>query len=231
MTSMEISSPGVLCPSIDEHQADLGTVKARLDALKERNGQLEFLKKKSQQRCDTQDQQRLDLKHDLQDQVDRAKFIRIASVPNPSPIGQYSGTLKCPPPAEWYQRQISLVRNNTQTLLIKEDDPTSTVGAPNRTAEWKEERQRLIPHNFSPYAGHTQSSVRGLSDGVLLGLRSKGHSGSNRLPGPIPRVLPKNKYQFQEVTNSYLSRSGAFDVGRSRAYVSAITKSASSPSF
>eukprot|EP00913_Durusdinium_trenchii_P030688 g28742.t1 len=55
--------------------------------------------------------------HDLQD---RAQYIRIATISNPAPIGQYCPKLQGPPPDEYYQGQIFKVRQKTRQQLIQE---------------------------------------------------------------------------------------------------------------
>eukprot|EP00929_Paragymnodinium_shiwhaense_P065592 TRINITY_DN32865_c0_g1_i1.p2 TRINITY_DN32865_c0_g1~~TRINITY_DN32865_c0_g1_i1.p2 ORF type:complete len:245 (+),score=50.17 TRINITY_DN32865_c0_g1_i1:90-824(+) len=237
--ALAIQPPGsTAVPSIEEHQANLGLVRSRIAAMRERNALLAKQTKSMRQKVSYQGDERAAARDALVDIDDRMKFVRIASVKNPSPIGQYAPNLKGPPAHEFYQRQVALVRNASQTLLSKEAEAAAGKGGAKSggakvaggkhadpAAEWRTERH--IASNFSPFAGNTMNGVRYMEDATLLGLRSHSHTGAHKKPGPVPRVLPHDMYDYQKHTNAYLARSGSFEVGRSRAHISAITHSAS----
>jgi hypothetical protein len=228
--SMAKASPGAQsCPSIEEHQADLGKVRARVAAMKERNAELEKMRRASQRKCDVQSDDRMKSKAALIDLEDRSKFITIASVSNPSPIGMYAPNLSnCPEPHSWYGRQVKMVKTTTRDLLQAEaglpvQKGNGLSGCGPGGGFLREPKVKEIVSNFSQFQGHTLNSVRACTVPALLGLRSCTHSGANKKPGHPPRVLPKGKYDYQSDTNCWLARSDNFEVGRSRAHISSLT--------
>merc|ERR1712232_1149652 len=170
MSAMSHPSPGSpKIPSIEEHQADLGATRVQVAQYRERNAELENLMKKVKKKSVLQTDQFFGLKANLVDLEDRKKFIVVAGCKNPSPIGQYSPNLKGPPPHDWYQRQIAMVRNSTTRLISAEDAKAS---APKVDSDFKEpdtfsdapHRVRPNPHNYSPWQGLTLNHVRRQTD-------------------------------------------------------------------
>lgn len=213
-------------PSFEEHEVDKGMLRARIAELKAQNQVLEGKQRKAFNSAFNHSQNFGHLRGDLANMEDRRKFIRIGSCENPAPYGQMAPKMKGPPPHEWYQRQVSMVRDTTRRLLAKEDGTAEPAPTPYLTT-----RDRSIVSNFSSHSGLTANEVARRSDHVLLGLRSTNSAGANRRPGGKPAHLPSGHYAFQEPTGNLLTRYGSTNFGKCRSHVSNVIRSGSMPAL
>eukprot|EP00434_Breviolum_minutum_P005082 symbB.v1.2.004481.t1/scaffold254.1/size251309/4 len=214
-------------PSTTEEEANVQEVKHQINLLKTKNEGLRDAMKNTMREIKANTEKAFWAKRQTFDLQDRAQYIRIATISNPAPIGQYCPKLRGPPPDEYYQDQIFKVRQKTRQQLMTEaaklkGEPMSLgLNAP---------RVKEVPCNFSPALG-TESSVQKLKDPILLGLRNQTHWNSNRKYGKLPELLPRDSpdHPFKEDTNAWLARSGDEEPARNRKYVSKLTRSRTEP--
>ncbi|CAJ1329174.1 unnamed protein product [Effrenium voratum] len=212
-----------------EEEANLQEVRYRINSLKSQNEALRDEMKRVMKDNHKQTEKAFWARRHTQDLQDRAQYIRIATISNPAPIGQYCPKLKGPPPDEYYLDQIAKVRQKTQQQLMQE---AARLKGQQLSPQGRAPRVKEIPCNFSPAIG-TESSVQKLRDPVLLGLRNQTHWNSNRKYGKLPELLPRDSetHGFKEHTNSWMARSGEASPARNRNYVSMMTRSRSQPSL
>jgi hypothetical protein len=233
----------VKCPSLEEYQFDMASVRDRIAAYKERNKALtkgnKELVNKINGHTDTQFYTRLGLK----DLKDRAKFVVVASNKNPGPIAQYAPTLTTGmEPHEMYTTSSTKVKHKAFKMLhmeaAQEAIDSGTMG-PIKKDRGPIPTQKPCPANFSPHEGHSLSSVRRIDDhstlgkAVILGLRSPTHWGATRRPahdGPLLPNLnpPEGTWRRERKTAAWLSREGNPDMSRSRLHISRLAGQAAS---
>mmetsp|Transcript_31091 Transcript_31091/g.58315 ORF Transcript_31091/g.58315 Transcript_31091/m.58315 type:complete len:230 (+) Transcript_31091:44-733(+) len=213
--------------STGEHEANLQEVRTQIALLKRDNELLRDEMKQTMRDNHHQSERAFWARYKTKDLIDRAQYIRIATISNPSPIGQYCPKLQGPEPDEYYQGQIDKVRQKTRNQLMRE--AAKLKGQP-MAEEAVPPRIKDVPCNFSPALG-TQSSVGKLQDAHLLGLRNQTHWNSMRKPGKLPDLLPRDspKHAFKEHTNAWMARSDEASPARNRSYVSSLTRSKSQP--
>mmetsp|Transcript_5245 Transcript_5245/g.16886 ORF Transcript_5245/g.16886 Transcript_5245/m.16886 type:complete len:237 (+) Transcript_5245:78-788(+) len=224
-------------PALEEHEGHLDQHRKAIMELRERNAAINEKRQHLMRQCGKHDEDIFWTQRSMGDLEDRAKYLRTASTPNPSAIGQFSPNLKGPPPHEFYQQQVDKVKHRSFSTLTTEAikfgalEGASTGASPSRP---KPSPVRRVPSNFSPFCGETSSSLQKRPDNVLLGLRSVTHSSGGRKPGNLPKLLPRepgtSEYnRFREHTASWMARSGTFDKSRSRAFITTLSTSLSSP--
>eukprot|EP00931_Biecheleriopsis_adriatica_P061503 TRINITY_DN3697_c1_g1_i1.p1 TRINITY_DN3697_c1_g1~~TRINITY_DN3697_c1_g1_i1.p1 ORF type:complete len:230 (+),score=45.22 TRINITY_DN3697_c1_g1_i1:38-727(+) len=220
------------CPSIGEYEANEGEVRRQIAELRAKNEKLKTEMKSTLRDNDVQTERAFWARRQTADLVDRAKYIQIASISNPAAIAQYCPNLKGPPPHQFYQEQVAKIRHKTRAQLMAEAARMSGSGGGVAAKTLPPPKSREVPCNFSPGSG-TENSIRKQADPILLGLRNLTHWNTNRKPGKLPGLLPRDSevHAFKEHTSSWMARSGEADPGRNRAHVSMMTNSRSSPNF
>jgi len=220
-------------PTLDEHEGVMDQHRRAIVALKEKNAHILAAKQKLLRASDKHTEDFYWLRKSLTDLEDRAKYLHIATAPPPGEQLALGG----PPPHEFYQEQARKVKHISMAQLTAEavkfgglEGPASPARRP------KASPLRRVPSNFSPFCGETQSSLTKKPDNVIMGLRSPTHWSAGKKPGNLPRLLPREPgtseiNRFREHTASWMARSGTFEMSRSRAYISALSTSLSSPSL
>lgn len=213
-------------PSFEEYEVYRGTLRAKIAEMRSQNEALEARQKEVRRSALKHSKSFDGLRADLAGMEDRRKFIRIGSCENPAPYGQMAPKMKGPPPHEWYQRQVDMVRETTRRLLAEEEGTASPRPRPDRT-----HRDRNIVSNFSCHSGLTANDLARRSDHVVMGLRSTNSAGANRRPGPRPSHLPTGRYAFQQETGNLMTRYGSTNFGKCRSHVSSVIRSGSMPAL
>uniref|UniRef100_A0A7S1RU91 Uncharacterized protein n=1 Tax=Alexandrium catenella TaxID=2925 RepID=A0A7S1RU91_ALECA len=223
-------------PAMDEHQDQLFMHRKAIMELKEKNA---MMNDKMRQLSKSFGQHNEDIfwtQKSLVDLEDRKKYLRTVSTPNPSSIGQYSPNLKGPPAHEFYQQQVEKVKYRSFSTLTAEAVKFGGIEGGASPPKVKASPARRVPSNFSPFCGDTRSSLLKRPDHVVMGLRSITHTSAGKKPGDLPRLLPREPgtsedNRFREHTATWMARSGTFDRSRSRAFISSLSSSLSSPAL
>mmetsp|Transcript_64819 Transcript_64819/g.193161 ORF Transcript_64819/g.193161 Transcript_64819/m.193161 type:complete len:234 (+) Transcript_64819:101-802(+) len=221
-------------PSLGEHEGHLDAHRRAIMELREKNAAMEEKRQQLLRACGQHNENIFWTSRSITDLEDRKKYLRTVSTPNPSSIGQYSPNLKGPPPHEFYQEQVDKVKYRSFTTLSAEAMKFGGLEGGASPSKPKASPARRVPSNFSPFCGETLSSLQRKPDPVVMGLRSATHWSAGRKPGNLPRLLPRDPgtaedNRFRESTASWMARSGNFDRSRSRAFITSLSTSLSSP--
>jgi len=229
------------CPSLEEHKFDMDNVRERLAEMRQRNKDLSLGRMQMEHKIIDHNDNHFNLKNQIQDLKDRAKFVGVASNKNPGPIAQYAPNLTCGmDPHEMYVASTDKVKAKAFGMLHREaaqEAASSGTAAPLKKEPIQPLLHKPLPANFSPHQGETLTSVGRQADWVKLGLRSTIHWTATRRPvneGPILPSLnpPEGEWRAQRHTACYLSRLGKPDMSRSRMHVARMQgRSSSSPSL
>jgi len=224
---------------MEEHEAHQSEARRLIQALREKNAEHEATKSRIAKKCNSHDENAFWTRRKLTDLDDRAKYLRIASVQNPSPIGQYSPNLQGPPAHGFYRESVSKLKEKSMRMLsdeaVKAGEAFAVKAASSREPARKNACtvSRGVASNFSPFQGQTRTTLGRQSDATLLGLRSLTHWASSRRPGSLPAILPRDSdcHNFSSHTANWMSRMGSPEMSRSRAHLSSLTRAESSPLF
>jgi len=221
-------------PSLDEHEAKTNEYRRQIAELRQLNAKHEKHQRELAMSAASHQKTSDACVKSMADLVDRGKFVRVAAAAsNVDDSG--------PAPHEFYQEQAGKIRLKSLTMLSTEAEDfarkNGSMGSspPSRkTCAGLKRMVRGVPSNFSPFMGYTENHVRKQSDSVLLGLRSSISWQAGKRPGRLPCLLPRDSphdgHRFASHTGSWMAKVGTLDHnGRSRAHISMMTSTRSSP--
>mmetsp|Transcript_124846 Transcript_124846/g.353366 ORF Transcript_124846/g.353366 Transcript_124846/m.353366 type:complete len:244 (+) Transcript_124846:91-822(+) len=234
-------------PTIQEHETHSSEIRATLAGLRGENAALEEAMRQVARRTSGHSEQARLAGMALEELGGRATYLRIATIANPAPIGQYSPNLRGPTPHGFYEESVAKLRSRTLSDLSAEASRFSASQANRPSASTAPVHRSLgdvaaappvtqpcrIPANFSCFSGDTQSALRRMPESVLMGLRSPTHTRGSRRPGRTPQVLQTGPHgnTFTGHTASMMAKSGQSVLARRREHISAMTRTVSSPSL
>jgi hypothetical protein len=220
-------------PSLDEHEAHVGYVQDTLAALREKNAMHAQMQRELTSKTDGHSRTTNSHKKGMTDLQDRAKFVQAIMETIKPESKTFSDA------HEFYQQMGTKVREKGVRMLSEEMADTAKkegkLTLPSQMPKQQKKPKPIVrqcPMNFGPFQGLHENAVVALqgNTSVLLGLRSSTHWSGNRRPGRLPSLLPRESpvHLFAEHTASWQSRSGKDTMGRSRAYISELSRSTSS---
>lgn len=228
------SHPSV--PSIEEHQAHVAETKRQAATIREKNKAMREQMQQLGRLSGFHNEAVFWARHDLKDLDDRAQFLRIATISNPSAIGQYAPNLKGPEPYQFYREQVEKVRAVSVGQLALEAKHSGldismkafssmSTSAPSSPSAARKRKGPIGVAGFVPLS-ETESSGRKLPETIRLGLRMT-PTKAPKLPALLPR--DSENHPFKEHTAAWLARSGEASPGRNREHISSLTRVQSEP--